>query len=111
MKLEPYEKIKLVANDLAEEVMKVHSSLKYQNWVPLKATADELELAVRRPTPEMIKWAEGVLAKPKGAEATHRLEQPYAERTIARSRCQARHHQGCHPSLPHRRSRHRGHPL
>jgi hypothetical protein len=43
----------------------------------------ELELAVRRPTPEMIQWAEGVLAKPKDAQETHRLEKPYAERTIA----------------------------
>ena len=83
VKREPYEKIKLVANDLAQEVLRVQQSLKHQDWVPLKATAGELELAVRRPTPEMIKWAEGVLAKPKGAEATHRLEQPYAERTLA----------------------------
>ena len=43
----------------------------------------ELELGVRRPTPEMITWAEGVLAKPKDAQETHRLEKPYAERTIA----------------------------
>ena len=83
VKREPYEKIKLVASDLAQEVKRVRDSLKHQDWVPLKAAADELELAVRRPTPEMIKWAEGVLAKPKDAAPTHRLEQPYAERTLA----------------------------
>lgn len=83
VKREPYEKIKLVASDLAQEVRRVRDSLKHQDWVPLKAAADELELAVRRPTPEMIKWAEGVLAKPKDAAPTHRLEQPYAERTLA----------------------------
>jgi neutral ceramidase len=83
VKRAPYEKIKLVANDLAQEVVRVHKTLKHQDWVPLKAAASELELAVRRPTPEMIQWAEGVLAKPKDAAPTHRLEQPYAERTLA----------------------------
>ncbi len=79
----PYEKIKLVANDLAQEVLRVHKTLKHQDWVPLKAAAGDLELEVRRPTPEMIQWAEGVLAKPAEAALTHRLSQPYAERTMA----------------------------
>jgi hypothetical protein len=83
VKREPYEKIKLVADDLAKEVKRVHATLKYQYWVPLKAAAGELELAVRRPTPEMIQWAEGVLAKGKDATPVHRLELPYAERTLA----------------------------
>ena len=83
VKREPYEKIKLVAGDLAQEVLRVRETLKHQDWVPLKAAASDLELAVRRPTPEMIAWAEGVLAKPKDSAPTHRLEQPYAERTLA----------------------------
>jgi hypothetical protein len=83
VKREPYEKIKLVAGDLAQEVLRVHQTLKHQDWVPLKAAASDLELAVRRPTPEMITWAKGVLAKPKDATPAHRLEQPYAERTLA----------------------------
>ena len=37
---------------------------------------------MRRPTPEQIKWAEAVLAKPKDAAPVHRLEQPYAERLM-----------------------------
>jgi hypothetical protein len=82
VKYEPYEKIKIVANDLAQEVLRVRKTLTYQDWVPLKAAASELELAVRRPTPEMIQWAEGVLAKPKGAAPVHRLEEPYAQRVM-----------------------------
>ncbi len=78
----PYEKIKLVANDLAQEVLRVRQSLTYHDWVPLKAAASDLGLAVRRPTPEMIQWAEGVLAKPKAASPVHRLEQPYAQRVM-----------------------------
>ena len=79
----PYEKIKLVADDLAQEVLRVRQTLTYQDWVPLKAAASELELAVRRPTPEMIRWAESVLTKPRGTVPVHRLEQPYAERVMA----------------------------
>lgn len=83
VKREPYEKIKLVAGDLATEVLRVHGSLQHQDWVPLKAAVENLELAVRRPTPEMVKWAKEVLARPKDAAPVHRLEQPYAERTLA----------------------------
>lgn len=83
VKREPYEKIKLVAGDLAAEVLRVRGTLQHQDWVPLKASVEDLELAVRRPTPEMVKWAEGVLAKSKDAAPVHRLERPYAERTLA----------------------------
>ena len=83
VKREPYEKIKIVANDLAAEVLRVRATLKHRDWVPLKAAVTDLELAVRRPTPEMVEWAKAVLAKPKGAAEVHRLEQPYAERTLA----------------------------
>ncbi len=83
VKREPYEKIRLVAGDLAAEALRVRETLQHRDWVPLKAAATELELGVRRPTPEMVRWAEAVLAKPKGATPEHRLEQPYAERTLA----------------------------
>lgn len=79
----PYEKIKRVANDLAQEVLRVRQTLVYQDWVPLDAASSRLELGVRRPTPEMVQWAEGVLARPKDAQSKHRLELPYAERVIA----------------------------
>lgn len=83
VKREPYEKIKLVANDLAQEVLRVEKSLKYQDWVPLKAATSDLELAVRRPTKEMVRRAEEILARPKEATPMHRHEVAYAERTLA----------------------------
>ncbi|MDZ4288358.1 MAG: hypothetical protein U0984_10390 [Prosthecobacter sp.] len=83
VKREPYEKIKLVANDLAQEVLKARQTLKHQDWVPLKAAADQLELAVRRPTSEMVARAEAILARPKDASPMHRHEVAYAERTLA----------------------------
>jgi neutral ceramidase len=83
VKRESYEKINLVANDLANEVLRVREKLTYQDWVPLNAAAGDLELAARRPTPETVEWAKGVLAKPKDATPAHRLEQPYAERVMS----------------------------
>ncbi len=78
----PYEKIKLVAGDLAAEVLRVHGTLKHQDWVPLKAAAEDLKLAARRPTPEMVERAKEVLARPKEATPIHRHEVAYAQRTM-----------------------------
>jgi neutral ceramidase len=83
VKREPYEKIRLVAGDLAAEVLRVRETLEHRDDVLLRAATDELELAVRRPTPEMVQWAGAVLAKPADAEAAHLLEKPYAERTLS----------------------------
>ncbi len=78
----PYEKIKLVANDLAQEVLRVQKSLKYQDWVPLKAAAADLELAPRRPSAEMVQRAEAILARPASVTPEHRYEMAYAQRTL-----------------------------
>ncbi len=83
MSYEPYEKINLVAGDLAAEVLRVHKTLKHQDWVPLKAAAEDIELAARRPTPEMVTRAREILARPKEAAPIHRHEVAYAQRTLA----------------------------
>ncbi len=80
---EPYEKIRIVAGDLAAEVLRVRGTLEHRDWVPLKAAAEDLELAVRRPSPEMVRRAEEILARPKEATPLHRHEVAYAERTLA----------------------------
>ena len=79
----PYEKIRLVASDLAAEALRVRDTIQHHPSVPLSSAVEELELQIRRPTPDMVAWAERVLAKGKDAEPAHRLEQPYAERTLA----------------------------
>ncbi len=81
-KYAPYEKMKLVANDVAQEVLRVHKTLQHQDWVDLKAAASELELKMRRPTPEQIARAEQVLARPDSESPIHRHEINYAERTL-----------------------------
>lgn len=83
VKREPYEKIKLVAGDLAAEALRVRETLKHRDWASLKAATADLEIAARRPSPEQVRWAEAVLAKSKDAKPAHPLEQTYAERTLA----------------------------
>lgn len=81
-KHEPYAKMRIVANDVAAEVMRVYQTIQYKDWVPLRAAQSELNLKVRRPTPEMLSYAKKVLAKPETEISVHRLEKTYAERTI-----------------------------
>ena len=78
----PYEKIRLVAEDVAQEVMRVHRTLEFRDRVELKAAQAELELPTRRVTPELEAWARQVQARPATVAPTHRLEKAYAERTL-----------------------------
>ncbi|MEJ7692737.1 neutral/alkaline non-lysosomal ceramidase N-terminal domain-containing protein [Daejeonella sp.] len=78
----PYAKIRIVANDVAEEVFQIYKNLQYKNWVPLKAAYSELNIEVRRPDSKMIAYADKVLAKPGTEVPVHRLEKTYAQRTL-----------------------------
>ena len=81
-KYAPYEKIKLVADDLAQEVLRVHRTLVFHDWVELKAAQTELVLRTRRPASALVAQAEKVLARPATVSPVHRLEKVYAERTL-----------------------------
>ena len=76
----PYAKMRIVAHDVADEVLKVYKSVKHHDWVQLRAAQTELTLNVRRATPEMIAFAENVLARGEDVKANHPLEKIYAER-------------------------------
>jgi neutral ceramidase len=81
-KYAPYEKMKLVADELAAEVVRVHRTLTHHDWVELRAVQTELVLKTRRPTPALVARAEQVLARPPTISPAHRLEKVYAERTL-----------------------------
>lgn len=78
----PYEKMKIVAHDLANEVFRVQKSLKFSDWVSLNAAQSELTLKVRRATPQMMANARAVLSKPDTAKLNHPLERIYAQRLV-----------------------------
>ena len=81
-KHEPYAKMRIVANDVAHEVLRVYQTIQHKDWVTLGAAQSELNLKVRRPSSEMIAYAQKVLAKPDTETPVHRLEKTYAERTM-----------------------------
>ena len=82
-KLAPYEKIRRVADDLAREVVRVRATLQHQDWVELRSAQKEIDLKTRRPGPEQLERARGVLARPATVSPVHRLEKIYAERTLS----------------------------
>ncbi|TDU66474.1 neutral/alkaline ceramidase-like enzyme [Prosthecobacter fusiformis] len=79
----PYSKIREVADDVAQATVAAMKGITYQDWVPLDARFSELKLEARKPTPELVTWAQGVLDKPRliGGK-TSVLEIAYAERTL-----------------------------
>jgi neutral ceramidase len=77
-----FEKIREVANDVAQEVLRVHRTIAFHEWVELRAVQSELTLRMRRPSPEMVARAEAVLARPPTASPIHIREVTYAKRTL-----------------------------
>lgn len=57
-----YKGMRNVANALTEEVLRICDTIEYQDWVPIVARQESLELGVRRPSEERIQWARDVLA-------------------------------------------------
>jgi neutral ceramidase len=79
----PYAKMRVVAEDLAEEVLRIYPRVQHREWAELKAAQSELALAMRIPTPEQVAYAKEVLARPPTISPIHRYEKAYAERTLS----------------------------
>jgi hypothetical protein len=79
----PYEKMQIVAGDVAQEVFRVYKSIDFHPWVKLQAAQSELVLKVRRATPEMLGNIRKVLARPDTAKPLYNpLEKIYANRVL-----------------------------
>lgn len=81
-RLPAYQKMYIVANDIAQQVHKNLQTLTYQRNVPLGAAYSELTLAVRKPTPEVLKRARLVSTTTEKIDYYHPLEKTYALRAI-----------------------------
>ena len=82
-RLEPYVKMRQVADLIAERVFETHQSLEFRSDVSVAAAQTELTLATRRPTPELLQWARDTLAKPEDAPRWQRTERHYANRVLS----------------------------
>ncbi len=78
----PYEKMKIVANDVAQEVVRVAGTLTYRSWVPLRAAQSELALQVRKPSPALLAQSLKIQQRPAGEKGIHPLDKTYADRII-----------------------------
>lgn len=64
-KFEPFERMTVVGNDLAEQAAEVVRTIEhYSEDITLAAAATDLELAVRKPSAKRIAWSEEMLAPP-----------------------------------------------
>ena len=79
----PYAKMRIVADDVAKEVLRVYKNIKHRDWVKLHAVQSDLPLKVRRATPEMLANIAKVVARADTAKPLyHPLEKIYAERVL-----------------------------
>lgn len=78
----PYERMRYVANIVAQRVFEALQEVTYHDWVELAAAATDLPIKTRKPTPEQIEYAKAVLAKPEDAPRYHVHERTYAQRVL-----------------------------
>jgi hypothetical protein len=79
---EPYEKMREVAERVAQAVKTAHRDIEFHDRVPLAAAMSELTLDTRRPTEEQLAWAKKLTADPESAPGWHTHELTYAERVM-----------------------------
>ena len=82
-KMEPYVKIRRVADTVASRVHAALARAEYRDDVTLAARYREPMIATRRPTPEQMAWAEQTLAKPAAKSDKADLPRIYAGRMIS----------------------------
>lgn len=78
----PYEKIRIVAEDVAREVLRDITKVEYHEWVKLKGVSEELVLKTRKPDKDMVKRAKWVMSRPDSVEPIHKREEVYARKTL-----------------------------
>ncbi len=76
-----YEQMRFVAHRCAEAVHRQYQNLTWHDWVPLGMRQRELELAIRKPTPEQLARCKKLLSEPKRPDRFPH-ERAYALRAI-----------------------------
>jgi neutral ceramidase len=78
----PYAKMRIVADDVAREVFRVHNRIEFHDWVPLGAACEKLTLNIRKPDSELIDKAKNILKQPESVKSNNPHEKTYAERIL-----------------------------
>ena len=80
--LPPYGRMREVANDIAQTVHAAYQAIQWRDSARLGASFEEIELNVRRPSPEQLEWAKGVLARAQSGTKPAPSEEFYAKRAL-----------------------------
>lgn len=77
-----WQKMQTVADDLAQATARASQTIQYRDTITLAVATRELELSVRRPEEDRLRWAREIL---KGVKDPNKLTRPqvYAEEAIA----------------------------
>jgi hypothetical protein len=81
-KKRPYQKMREVADEVAQAALKAYKTITFRDWVPLDGQMPLVELGVRHPTPEQLERAKRIVERAGNPPALKSLEQIYAERTL-----------------------------
>jgi hypothetical protein len=79
---EPYGQIRLVADTVAAEAMRVYAEMQFRDWVPLSVRQEEIMLGVRKPTSEEMAKAQEIMNKAKTFPRMETMEEIYARETV-----------------------------
>ena len=74
----PYERMREVANSLADAVFRAYQNIEHHEWVSIDARYEELKVQPRLPSAEMISRAQKLLAEPARTPPWHLYERFYA---------------------------------
>lgn len=77
---EPYERIEQVSDLAVERVSKAHAAVTHQSWVRLNAATAELELKMRKPSPEMLRYFASLQDEGRDPKSIHRHAAKYYQR-------------------------------
>ncbi len=80
----PYARMKIVADDVAREVMRVYQEIDHHDWAGIQSAQQELTLKVRKPDSKMIEHAKQVLAGSDQPVGPHRSSKHYNEGLLSR---------------------------
>jgi hypothetical protein len=76
-----FERMRIVADKVAQEAARIYQSAQYHAWLPLDIRQVEIRLGVRKPTDADIQKAKETMAKAAGPQMKT-LEEVYARETV-----------------------------
>lgn len=78
----PNAAMRAVGDRAAQAVFQAHQDLEFHDWVSLDARYDDVTLAVRKPSEQLVATMRKVLERPEGEPAYHSRERNYADRVL-----------------------------